>query len=291
MIVKKKIGFLDRYIDEWHANEYPKLLANSSWKDEFEVAYAYEEIPADGKRDLRKWCGDNHVEAVSSIEEIVEKSDVIVLLSPGWPEFHERLSQVPLSSGKPVYIDKPMADSYAAAARMFAMADKHHTPVTSSSALRFGSQFQSQREGWKGNPVQFASVRGGGVIRGFVNYGIHQIELLVMALGTGASRVMQVYGKDSEIDLMLIDYPDGRRGVLNRMPNLGFELTGRCQDKAEFKASDFNDCFPRMIDNMMRFFATCESSIPRSETLEAMRIFEAGIKALETPGVWVDCPR
>ncbi|MFA6713880.1 MAG: Gfo/Idh/MocA family oxidoreductase [Victivallales bacterium] len=292
----KKIGFLDYYIDEWHANQYPEMLASSCWKDEFEIAYAWEEIPAfqvpgaTGKQNLEQWCATRNIRGAGSIEELADKSDAIVLLSPGWPEHHERLSQIILTSGKPVYIDKPMTDSYEAAKRMFALADAHGTPVMSSSALRFGSHLQAQLNAFENNPVNFASSRGSGKIRGFINYGIHQIEMLVMALGSGASRVMQMYDADSEIDFMLIDYPDGRRGTLNRMPGLGFELIGCCRDNREFRISEFTDFFPNMIDNMMQFFVSGEPSVPREQTLEATRIFEAGIKALSVPGTWVDCP-
>ncbi|MDD5727001.1 MAG: Gfo/Idh/MocA family oxidoreductase [Victivallales bacterium] len=294
--MKKKIGFLDYYIDEWHANQYPEMLAAGRWKDEFEVAYAWEEVPvsriptATGKQNLEQWCAARNIKAVNSIQELVDKSDAIVLLSPGWPEHHERLSRFLLTSGKPIYIDKPMADSYGAAKRMFALADAHHTPVMSSSALRFDSHLQAQLSAFENNPVSFASCRGNGKIRGFINYGIHQIEILVMALGSGASRVMQLYGAASDIDLMLIDYPDGRRGTLNRMPGLGFELIGCCRDYKEFRISEFTDFFPNMIDNMMQFFASGEPSVPRAQTLEAMRVFEAGIRALAVPGTWMNCP-
>ncbi|MDD5598895.1 MAG: Gfo/Idh/MocA family oxidoreductase [Victivallaceae bacterium] len=292
----KKIGFLDYYIDEWHANQYPEMLAASRWKNEFEVAYAWEEVPASqiptatGKQNLEQWCTARNIRVAGSIQELADKSDAIVLLAPGWPEYHERLSRIILTSGKPVYIDKPMADSYGAAKRMFALADAYRTPVMSSSALRFGSHLQAQLNAFKNNPVDFASCRGNGKIRGFINYGIHQIETLVMALGTGACKVMQLYGTDSEIDFMLIDYPDGRRGTLNRMPGLGFELIGCCRDHTEFRVSEFTDFFPNMIDNMMQFFVSGRISVSREQTLEAMRIFEAGIRALAVPGMWVDCP-
>lgn len=288
--MKKKIGFLDYYIDEWHANEYPEMLAKSKWQDKFEVAYAWEEIQAPGKRSLKEWCRDNHVAEAGSIEELVEKSDAIVLLSPGWPEHHERLGKIPLVSGKPVYVDKPMSDSLQAAQRMFELADAHKTPVMSSSALRFSSHLQGKLGELQGNPVQFAASRGSGRIRGFINYGIHQIEILVMTLGTGASRVMQTYGPESDIDVLLIEYADGRRGLLNRMPGLAFELIGRCADKKEFKVGEFTDFFPNMIDSMMNFFNTGTPSIPREETLETVRIFDAGIRALEFPGKWIDVP-
>ncbi|MDZ4197913.1 MAG: hypothetical protein U1E27_01360 [Kiritimatiellia bacterium] len=44
-----KIGFIDLFIDEWHANNYPKLIRESRFKDEIEVALAWEEAPRGGK--------------------------------------------------------------------------------------------------------------------------------------------------------------------------------------------------------------------------------------------------
>ena len=39
----KKIGFIDYYLDEWHANTYPALIKELS-EGEYEVAYAYGKI-------------------------------------------------------------------------------------------------------------------------------------------------------------------------------------------------------------------------------------------------------
>ena len=38
-----KIGFIDYFLDEWHANNYPKFIADECG-DDFTVAYAYAEI-------------------------------------------------------------------------------------------------------------------------------------------------------------------------------------------------------------------------------------------------------
>ena len=48
----KKIGFIDYYIDEWHANNYPNWIRESKYKDEFEVSYAYEMICPEGKTNI-----------------------------------------------------------------------------------------------------------------------------------------------------------------------------------------------------------------------------------------------
>ncbi len=49
----KKIGFIDYYLSEWHANNYPNWIktANEKLGTDFEVAYAWAELdksPLDG---------------------------------------------------------------------------------------------------------------------------------------------------------------------------------------------------------------------------------------------------
>jgi hypothetical protein len=38
----KNIGFVDYYISEWHANNYPKWISDVT--DEYKVAYAWAEV-------------------------------------------------------------------------------------------------------------------------------------------------------------------------------------------------------------------------------------------------------
>mgnify|MGYP002509361428 CR=1 FL=1 len=42
-----KVGFIDYFLDEWHANNYPKFIAQQ-FGDEFKVAYAYAEKDKEG---------------------------------------------------------------------------------------------------------------------------------------------------------------------------------------------------------------------------------------------------
>ena len=48
----KKIGFIDYFIDEWHANNYPRMIRESSFKGEFDVALAWDMIKKDGKKPI-----------------------------------------------------------------------------------------------------------------------------------------------------------------------------------------------------------------------------------------------
>ncbi len=136
----KKIGFIDMFIDEWHANNYPDFIKNSSLGNEFSIHMAWEEKSKHGGKTLENWCNEHNVIVAKSIEELVEKCDGIVVLAPSNPDVHPRLSEIPLKSGKPIYIDKPFAASLKDADYMFKMSEQYKTPVMSCSALRFGKE-------------------------------------------------------------------------------------------------------------------------------------------------------
>ena len=77
-----KIGFIDYYLDEWHANSYPKMIQNAAG-DQLVVAYAYGQIPSPiTGMTAAQWCEKYGVALCETIEELVEKSDVLLVLSP-----------------------------------------------------------------------------------------------------------------------------------------------------------------------------------------------------------------
>ena len=136
------VGFIDYYLDEWHANNYPAMLQKASG-GELAVTLAYGQIasPITGMTS-DAWCAKHGVAKAASVEELVEKSDAIIVLSPDNCEMHEGLCQLPLRSGKPCYVDKTFAPDYPTARRIFDIAEKSGTPCYSTSALRFASEYQ-----------------------------------------------------------------------------------------------------------------------------------------------------
>ncbi len=122
----KTVGFIDYYLDEFHANNYPKWLKEASG-GELEVKYAYAKIdsPLQGGMTTDDWCEKYGIERVSSIEELIEKSDYINVLSPDNPEMHEELCHLPLKSGKRVYVDKTFSETKEIAERIFKLAEEN----------------------------------------------------------------------------------------------------------------------------------------------------------------------
>lgn len=284
---KKKIGFIDYFIDEWHANNYPGMIREGAFKDDFDVTLAWEMMTREDRRPLDVWCKELNVPKARSLEQVIEESDCLVVLSPDNVEMHEELADLPLRSGKPVYIDKPFAPTLAAGQRMFAKALENNTPLMSSSALRYGSALENTMKNIvAGQKVNFVSVRGGGV---FHIYAIHQLEMLVMTLGTGACRVMQCGNTESQ--LMIIDYPDGRRGCINLMLANPFGMGIHYGDNQSLSIDTMDDFFPRFIDAMLTFFETGISSAPKEQTLEITALIEAGTVALATPDQWILVPK
>lgn len=94
----KKIGFIDYYLDEWHANKYPDWIRAASGGT-MEVAYAYGMKDAERGLSNAAWCGKHGIALRQTVEEVVAESDYLIVLSPDNPEHHEALAQLPLASG------------------------------------------------------------------------------------------------------------------------------------------------------------------------------------------------
>ncbi|RJX39543.1 hypothetical protein D3P09_08975 [Paenibacillus pinisoli] len=277
----KKIGFIDYYLDEFHANKYPKWIEEASGGT-MRVAYAYGKIDSPAGISNAEWCRSHGVELLDTIEDVVERSDYLIVLSPDNPEFHEELSDLPLRSGKPTYIDKTFAPDRAAAERMFQLAGQYGTPMYSTSALRYAAEYtaDSQLE------AETISSWGPGL---FDTYAIHQIEPIVALMGAGASRVM--YTGTAASPALLIDFGNGRQASLNQLGwECPFMMAVKYIEGPTVVKKVESPFFELFIESMVSFFRTSIPAVASSETLSVITIIEYGIKAMEKPHQWVQLP-
>ena len=271
---KKRIGFIDLFIDEWHANNYPQWFRTARRADEFELGLAWEEKAKEGGRALPQWCAELGMTPAKTLEEVVEDSDCICVLAPSNPEVHERLGDVPLRSGKPLYMDKPFANSKAAAERIFALAEKHHTPLMSSSALRFGDELISGKL-QEMKPFLFCTTGGG---RSFDEYGIHQLEMIVSIMGTDV-RNMKLTGDPEKLSLIL-EYGDGRLAQISYARLMLPFTVIASNGKAAEVCPDIHNTFQNLIGAMLDFFATGKSIIPKEQTICIADLLERSVALL-----------
>jgi hypothetical protein len=281
----KKIGFIDYYIDNWHANNYPRMIRESAFKNDFEVALAWQEVAPPGKKTLEEWCREQNVSPARSLEEVVDTCDCLLVLSPDDADRHLPLSKSALRSGKPVYIDKPFADRASDAREMLNLAAASKTPLMTSSSLRFTPALSTAlKEKIRDKRVHFVSTWGGGR---FPVYIVHVLEMLAMTLGTGARRVMSA-GSAAMASVLIVDYPDKRRGLVQLFPGFEFGLAATYGDGESLAVPNMQGYFEAFIDAMLDFFSTGKNPIPRAQTLEIVALQEASAQALGHRDHWIE---
>jgi hypothetical protein len=277
----KTIGFIDYFLDEWHANKYPGWIANAT-DGKMKVAYAYGKKDADNGRSNAEWCREYGVELLDSIEAVVEKSDYLIVLSPDYPEYHEELAMLPLQSGKPTYVDKTFAPDRKTAVKLIETAAKHGTPMYSSSALRFAAEYGSVDK----SGIETISSIGPGK---YENYSIHQIEPVVALMGCEAEKVMFV-GTEKH-PALLIGFSGGRLAEIRHFGNASFGMTLGYSTGKSVTLKVESDFFGGFIKDLTRFFETGKSLVDPAETIAIITIIEYGLKAAQTPFQWVELPR
>lgn len=279
-----KIGFIDYYLDEAHAHEYPRRIKEASGGT-MEVAYAYGMKDREGGMTNAAWSEKHGIPLLASPEEVVRRSDALIVLSPDHPEMHETLADAALRSGKRTYVDKTFAPNRAAAVRLIELAKRHGTPMYSSSALRFAPEFAELAAAGGGAP-QIVSAWGPGA---FCNYAIHQIEPIVMLLGSQPQRVMSIGTEDSPS--LLIDFGEGKQALMRHHgDDCPFFLAVQDASGAARVAKAEADFFASFISHLVRFFRTGEHGIDPAETLAVISLIEYGAKALQRPFEWFELP-
>ncbi len=275
--MKKKIGFVDLYISEWHANNYPAWIKEAAERLAlpYELAYAYAEqnvSPLDGKS-TAEWCKTFGAEKCETIDELCEKSDAIIILAPSNPEAHLRLAEAVLKHKKPTYIDKTFAPDYKTAKEIYAIGEKYGTPFFSSSALRYASE----TNGALG--ARDLMLTGGG--SNFPEYSIHMIEMLVKTMGTD---IADVCARSIGSRLCLsVSFEDDKTATMIYAPDLNFTIYAK-GNGAAMHTQISSDFFPALIEAILAFFESGTLPFPKEETLAAMKLREAALLATEHEG-------
>lgn len=267
----KTIGFIDYYISEWHADNYPAWIKAAAERlgVEYEVRYAYasrDVSPVDGLT-TDEWCEKFGVERCMSIDEICKKADYLIILAPSDPDEHPALAKETLKHGKRTYIDKTFASSLKDAEDIFRMAEASGAEIFSTSALRYATELTEFDA-----PASVVTTGGGGNMPEYI---IHQIEMGVKKLGVGA--VSATVTEEGDETVARVSYPDSRS--LEMRYNRKHPFTFSDGDKTLKMASDF---FGGLIEDILRFFEGADAPVKKEETLEVMKIREGVIRAYET---------
>lgn len=280
-----KIGFIDYYLDEWHAQNYPRWIEEAG-QGKFTIGSVYGDVEGTefGRRSNQAFCDDLGLKLASSIEEVIKDNDCLIVLSPDNPEEHPRLAELALKSAKPVYVDKTFSNTKAEAVAMFNLAAEHRTPIYSTSALRYSSAFQNLPR------TELVTVlsRGGGLP---YNYVVHQLEPLLMLMGRDIKRVM-AWG-ETEAATFLLEFESGKTAALSQTSSLSFSMDLNYEDGSIVTVEAKDNYFPVMMTAMLDFFSEAvygivSPPVAEAETIAIMLIREMILEGLQRKGEWIE---
>ena len=162
---------------------------------------------------------------------------------------------------------------------MFANAESHNTPFFSTSALRYNSELAN----FDKEKIHTIYSRGGGT---YTMYSIHQIEQIVILMGTAPKRLM--FTGDEAHPSMIIEFADGRKAHMYQADWPDFEVVTVDENNKYHAEPIRSDFFGNFIGEMIKFFRTGVVPVKKEETIAVAAIRETGFIAMEKPFEWVD---
>ncbi|MEN6406455.1 MAG: Gfo/Idh/MocA family oxidoreductase [Thermoguttaceae bacterium] len=267
-------------LDTSHVVAFAKLLRDPKKSDQMAgltIVAAYPggnpKLPISWNRveKFTKTLRDMGVEIVDSIDELLKRVDVVLLESVDGGQHLEQARQV-IAAGKPLFIDKPLADSTVNAMRILRLAEAKKVPCFSASSLRFTPMNQAIRNHTSdfGDVVRCTAWSSAGLNpkkpEPFWFHGIHGVEILFTIMGPGCDTVSR-----PSLDRATAVWKDGRHGEFVAKEGYGGTVQGA---KKTGDLEPFHDYGVLMAD-IIKFFKTGKPPVTANETLEIMAFMEA----------------
>ena len=268
-----------------HANSWTKIINNPEAKGELAdltIVAAYPggspDIPQSMEllEKAREPMIAAGVEMVDSIDALIEKVDVVMILSiDGRP--HLEQAKPVFEAGKTLFIDKPIAGSLADAIRIFRLGKKHGVPVFTSSSLRFAEGALNIHKDPKLGEIVGAEVYSPCKTEpnhpDFFWYGIHGVEPLFTIMGTGCESVTRISTEGTDVAVGV--WEGGRigsfRGIREGQRGYGATVFGT---KGVVQGGGFDGYEPLIVE-IVKFFKTGKPPVSEAETLEVFAFMEA----------------
>ena len=261
----KRVAFADYHLDNFHANLYIRQMRETLAGRGFDVTGCHAIMAAEG----REWAAKNNVPYYDDPAEMNRAADYFMVLAPSNPETHLELARMVVPFGKPTYVDKTFAPDLAAATEIFSLADKHGTPLQTSSALRYTNIQTAASE--MGKILHMAAWGAGS---SFGEYAIHAVEMLVSCMGPDARSVMR-RGQGDHSQL-LVNYAGGRTAVVNVYCNAATPFAAVLTSAKETRlVPQEGDLFLEFLKAQLDFFDSGKAAIDRRESLMIRQILDA----------------
>lgn len=287
-----RIGIIG--LDTSHAIVFTKYFNVAHADGNFRVVAAYPHGSADIESSVSripKYTDEIKalgVEIVPSIARLLEKVDVVLLETNDGRLHKEQAFQV-FNARKPVFIDKPVAATFADVQLIYKRAREMSVPVFSASSLRYMPACEQVVRDKAIGKVLGADTFSPAVIEpthaDLFWYGIHGVELLYTMLGPGCESVTRFYKDDMEVVVGL--WSDGRIGTFRGTRAGKYDYGGTAFGENGNISIAMSNAYDALCDRIVDFFTTKKSPVPDAETLEIYAFMQAADESRKRGGAAV----
>ena len=279
-------------LDTSHATAFPKLMQDPATPPEqkisglravsclrFETAFQNKA----GLDERQAYLESIGVKVTENFEEAVADCDAI-MIEINDPELHLEYFEKCAPLGKPIFLDKPFADTVENMCKIIDLAKKYNVRFFTSSSLRFDADFAAlmnknikAQRGMTWGPVGVPA-KGSQVIW----YGCHTFEMIQRMMGRGAVSVCGL--KDEGSYLFRIQYADGRSGIVELSTSAWSYGAMIRTETNEGHYAGVTAKVPFYYMLMLEFvkFLHGEQPVEWEDSVEVMAMMEAAVKSLES---------
>ena len=290
MAKELKVGFIG--LDTSHSVEFPKRMQSPDCPPDQKVeglkavtcmAFVTPFQDAKGIADRTKQLEAWGVKVTTSFDEAVKGVDA-VMIELNDPSLHLEYFKKCSNLGLPIYLDKPMADTYKNGKEIFDLAKKKNLKVCSMSSLRFPPALEEAMKkigktdfGYFHGPLGIAPAGSS-----IVWYGVHTFEMMVRAMGRGALNCRSV--KHSNGVVVTVEYPDKKSAIADLQENCG-SFGGTLREKKGGVApyvADGSRLYTDLVRELFSFLKGGPAPVPLEDTLEVMALLDTAEKSLQS---------
>jgi predicted dehydrogenase len=244
----------------------------------FETPFQNKEGLDARQKQLESW----EIKVTESFDECIADCDAIIL-EINDPAYHLEYFKKVTQLGKPIFLDKPLADTYASGKAICDLAKKNNVRVFSSSSLRFVTAIVEAKKAISEPEFVNVYVALGTAFAGssVVWYGVHTMEMLQRLMGSGAVSLKAT--QDEKGVVCFVKYKNGSRGIVEL--NSGSYIYGgavRTKGQAHPFVVDMSMAYTLQLIEIAKFFNGEEAPVSMDETLEVMDLLDTAQRSLDS---------
>ncbi len=220
---------------------------------------------------------ENFEEAVADCEAIM-----LVINDPTRHlEFFEKCARL----GKPIFLDKPFADSLENAKKICKVATEYGIRFFTASSLRFDVDFTAAlaqvnhpRSVKISGPI-YPAAAGSSIIW----YGTHVFDMIQRTMGRGAATVSTIQKDNGYI--CQIRYQDGRQAtaeLIQKSPTYSGIIQDQNNQSVEFRVIGGNPHYQILLNTVDAFFRGGETPVAVEDSLEVTAMLVAADRSAKT---------